>query len=86
LVIAPIDESLIVVIEFGLADPAAVGELELIQIRAIPTGERSIDRIGKLAEPMRTGRREDPPRLGPIILTTTADQIHPNQQPRPRHD
>lgn len=61
-----IDESLIEVIELGLANPATVGELELIQMRAIPPRERGIDRLGQLAKPMRTGSR-DPPCPGPAL-------------------
>ena len=70
-----IDESLIEVIKFRAADPAAVGEHELSHMRTIPASESGINRIGKLTESMGTGRREDPP-----------DQIHPNRQPRTRHD
>ena len=60
-----IDESLIEVIKFRPADPAAVGEHELRQMRTIPASESGINRIGKLTESMETGRREDPPRSRP---------------------
>jgi hypothetical protein len=42
-------DSLIDVIEFGLPYPPAVGDHEPIQLRAISTSERAIDRISKRA-------------------------------------
>ena len=44
-----INESLIEVIEFGLPNPPADGEHEPIQLRAISTSERAINRISKRA-------------------------------------
>ena len=44
-----INDSLIDVIEFGLPYPPAVGDHEPIQLRAISTSERAIDRISKRA-------------------------------------
>jgi len=74
-----IDESLIEVIEFGLTYPSAVGEHELMQMRAIPAREGGINRIGKLSEAVGTGRREHPPRPWPVILAAAAHQIDPNR-------
>lgn len=61
-----IDESLIEVIKFRPADPAAVGEHE--QMRTIPASESGINRIGKLTESIETDRREDPPRSSVLRL------------------
>ena len=44
-----INDSRIVVVEFGLPYPPAVGDHEPIQLRAISTSERAIDRISKRA-------------------------------------
>jgi pimeloyl-ACP methyl ester carboxylesterase len=74
------------IIELDLADQLAIGHLELVQMRTIPTRERRIHRISELAELVRPGRGENPTRPRPIILTMTTDQIHPNRQPRPRQD
>ena len=74
------------IIELDLADQLAIGHLELVQMRTIPTRERRIHRISELAERVRPGRGENPTRPRPIILTMTTDQIHPNRQPRPRQD
>jgi hypothetical protein len=57
-----VNDSLIEVIEFGLPYPPAVGDHEPIQLRAISTSERAIDRISKLADGVRTGPREHWPR------------------------
>ena len=74
------------IIELDLADQLAIGHLELVQMRTIPTRECRIHRISELAELVRPGRGENPTRPRPIILTMTTDQIHPNRQPRPRQD
>src|SRR4029077_10455830 len=49
-----INESLIEVIEFGLPNPPAAGEHEPIQLRAISTSERAINRISKHTVAVRT--------------------------------
>ena len=49
-----INESLIEVIEFGLPNPPAVGDHEPIQLRAISTSERAINRISKRTDAVRT--------------------------------
>ena len=49
-----INESLIEVIEFGLPNPPAAGEHEPIQLRAISTSERAINRISKSTDAVRT--------------------------------
>lgn len=70
---------------FGV-DGAAVGELELGQMRAVPTGERGVDRVGELSKRVRARRGEDPARAGPKSLAASTDQLHPNRQPSPRHE
>ena len=59
------------IIELDLADQLAIGHLELVQMRTIPTRERRIHRISELAELVRPGRGENPTRPRPIILTMT---------------
>jgi len=49
-----INEPLIEVIEFGLPNPPAVGDHEPIQLRAISTSERAINRISKRTDAVRT--------------------------------
>lgn len=78
-----INESLI---EFGLPYPPAVGEHEPIQMRAISTSERAIDRISKRTEAVRTGPSEHSPGPRPELLAAAADQLEPNRQSPPRHD
>jgi len=81
-----INESLIEVIEFGLPNPPAVGDHEPIQLRAISTSERAINRISKRTDAVRTGPRERSPGPRPELLAAAADQLEPNRRSRPRHD
>ena len=81
-----INESLIEVIEFGPPNPPAAGEHEPIQLRAISTSERAINRISKRTDAVRTGSSEHSPRPRPELLAAAADQLEPNRQPHPRHD
>jgi hypothetical protein len=46
----------------GLAYPSAVGEHELMQMRASPARECGINRLGELTEAVGTGRSEYPAR------------------------
>jgi hypothetical protein len=68
-----INDSLIEVIEFGLPYPPAVGDHEPIQLRAISTSERAIDRISKLIDAVRTGPSEHSPGPRPELLVAAAD-------------
>src|SRR6476469_8005735 len=81
-----INESLIEVIEFGLPNPPAVGDHEPIQLRAISTSERAINRISKRTGAVRTGPGEHSPGPRPELLAAAADQLEPNRQSRPRLD
>ena len=81
-----INESLIEVIEFGLPNPPAVGDHEPIQLRAISTSERAINRISKRTDAVRTGPAEHSPGPRPELLAAAADQLEPNRRSRPRHD
>jgi hypothetical protein len=81
-----VEEAQVKVVELGLADQPAIGQLELVQMRAVPAGERGVDGVSELTELVGTSGGEDPTRSRPVILTMTADQIHSNRQPRPRHD
>jgi hypothetical protein len=81
-----IDESLVEIIEFGLADPSAIVKHELIQMGAVPAREGRVNRPGEFSEAVRPRRSEYPSGPRPVVSTETADQIHPNRQPRSRHD
>ena len=50
-----VNDSLIEVIEFGLPYPPAAGDHEPIQLRAISTSERAIDRISKRTDAAENG-------------------------------
>ena len=65
-----INQSLIEVIEFGLPYPPAVGEHEPIQMLAISTSERAIDRISERTDAVRTGPSDHSPR--PELLAAAA--------------
>jgi hypothetical protein len=54
---AAVDESLVEIVEFGLADPSAIGEHKLIQMRAIPAREGRVNRVGEFAEAVRPRNR-----------------------------
>jgi hypothetical protein len=81
-----VEEAEVEVVEFGSADHPAVAQLEFIEMRAVPAGERGVDRVGELAEPMGAAGGEDPPRPRPIVPAATADQIDLDRQPRSCHD
>ncbi|MFE3783361.1 hypothetical protein ACFXPA_34910 [Amycolatopsis sp. NPDC059090] len=73
---APVEQvGVLAVLPVGAADPAAVGELELVQMRSVPAGERVVDRGGQLRERVRAGGGEDPARTRPQ-LAAAADEIH----------
>ena len=65
-----VDESQVKMIEFGLADPSAIGEHELIQMRAIPAREGGINRLGEFAEAVRPRGGEYPSRPRPVVPGT----------------
>ena len=69
----------------GKADPATVGELEVMKMREIPAAEGPIDRIGELAEAMGRTADEDPARGRVEVLPSTAEKVDPDLNPRPRH-
>ncbi|WP_223163909.1 hypothetical protein [Mycobacterium simiae] len=58
------DDAQVEVIEHGLADQPAIAQLELVQMRTVPAGERGVDGVSELAELVGTGG-EDPTRARP---------------------
>jgi hypothetical protein len=44
-----VDEAQVEVIELGLTDQPAIGQLELVQMRAVPAGERGVELISAKA-------------------------------------
>ncbi len=56
-----------------IAQPPAVGEGELLQVGAVPTGERVIDGVGELFEGVAARCREDPPGPRPVLLSVAFD-------------
>ena len=67
-----------------IAQAPAIGEGELLQVRAVPAGERVVDSIGELFEGVAARGREDPSWPRPVLLAVALDQVDPDLQPRPR--
>ena len=68
-----------------LADHSPVSRHELVEVRPIPTGEGSADRVGELSETERTRRSELAARPRPEVLATSTDQINANGPPCASH-
>ena len=58
-----------------------VGEVEVMHVGAIPTGERVVDSLGELGEGVGAGGREDPAGPRPEVLAMPGHQIHLNRKP-----
>jgi hypothetical protein len=66
-------------------DPTATGELELMQVRQIPSREPLVDHTRQPPEGVRRPDDEDPARRRLQPRAMPADEINPNLKPRPRH-
>jgi len=68
-----------------LADSLSVGEVELVEMVAVPAGERVIDRRGQLVEGVAARCGEDPSRSGPQVIAVALDEVHADRQPGAAH-
>ncbi len=68
-----------------IAQAPAVGEGEVLQMRAVPAGERVVDSVGELFEDVAARGREDPSWPRPVLLAVTLDQVDPDRQPSLSH-
>ena len=59
-----------------MADHAPVGQLEVMQVRQIPTREGSIDRLRQLLKRVRRPNDEDPPRRRLTLDPAAAKQVY----------
>src|SRR5450830_1694725 len=85
--LAPIAQPIVVVLipPPGVADLTTVGEVELVQVRAVPARERVVDRDRQLPEGVGAGGREDPPRPGPQVMPAALDEVDSDRQPGAGH-
>jgi len=83
--VVPSDRALDLPVRVRIAQPPAVGEDELLQVRAVPAGERVVDSVGELLEGVAVCCSEDPPWPWPVLLAAALGQVDPDRQPGPRH-
>ncbi len=62
----------------------AVGEGEVLLVRAVPAGERVVDSVSELLEGVAARGREDPSWPRPVLLAEALDQLDPDRQPGSR--
>jgi hypothetical protein len=67
------------------ADPPAIGQLKLMQVREIPARKRLVDRLRQLLEGVTRPHDQDPTRCRVQIRPRRPQQINPDLKPRPRH-
>src|SRR6266545_2222406 len=61
---------------------AELRQVELVQVAAVPPGERIVDGLGEGVEGVRRGHREHPARAGPQVTgRPAAEQFHPHRPP-----
>ena len=66
-------------------DPAAVGQLELVQVGQVPAGELGVDRLRQLLKRVAWTDDEDPARTRVALDTAPAEQLDLDPQPSTRH-
>jgi hypothetical protein len=80
-----VQEVLGLVVPVGSTYVCAVGEVELVQVSAIPSPEGVIDGGGELGEGVTTSGCEDPAGSWPQVLSPSADQVNADRQPAATH-
>ena len=68
-----------------IANPAAIAQLEGMQMRQIPPRERRVDRARELLKGMRRADQKDATRRRIQRHATTTEQVHPDPKPGPSH-
>jgi len=71
-----VEDLLVGAVELGVrgGDPL-VGDPELVEVGAVPAGERVVDRGRELMEGGGAGCGEDPPGSGPQVLAVSFDEV-----------
>ena len=80
-----VQEVLGLVVPVRSTDARTVGEVELVQVSAVPSSEGVIDGSGQLGEGVTTRGCEDPARSWLQVLSPSADQVNADRQPAAAH-
>jgi hypothetical protein len=82
-----VEDVLVGAVELGVGggDPLVVAGPELVEMGAVPAGERVVHRGRELVENVGAGRGEDPPGTRLEGFTVPFDEVDSNGQPGPAH-